>query len=463
MNNKLSVIIAILLFFFTYISVASEKDNNLDMKPVDITLFGAEANDGLDDTKALAEALKISGIVTIPKGIYHIKELVRNGKTIIYGNGSTFVSELDTTNNGRTSKNILTLSGNKIEIKNLLLDGAYTNGDAKEGENISSLLHIYDSQNILLDGVDTINHSSNWWSSKRFNFSNLNDNHKIDMYHAIYIGFSNNIVIKNMEQRGNIKTEGLLIYESDNIDIDGFISSNSPNIWTSMHIIASDNINMNNIDISDGVLNQSGSSVNFIGNHHFKLKNLKIVNKQGFDISNEIKIEGISGRVTRDTSYGVFENCYFKGQRALHGYPTIQKNKDLLFKNTEFIPTKEGYETWGIRVQSAGNIKFENCIFGNKKFKTYGIIMGNSKEITVKNSKFINPSIGIYIYGDKFGKVNVINNTFSGKNYTPVSFNGNHKGNLKEFKFINNSFNGKLNNSKKYIIMKNFYIEKNIN
>lgn len=430
---------------------------------VDITHFGAVPSDNIDDTEAIKKALAVNGSITMPTGVYNVKGLTRVGKTVIDGNSSIFISELDTTNSGRSSKNIMTLSGDIIEIKNLLLDGAYTNGNAKEGDNVSSLLHIYDSKNILLDSVDTINHSSNWWSGDKFNFSILNNNHIMDMYHVIFIAFSKNITIRNMKQRGNIKTEGLMVYESDNIDIENFSSSNSPNIWTSLHIIASDNIKMNHIRISDGELNQGGSSVNFIANHHFNLKDIKTVNKQGFDISNEILVKGFTGRIRRDTSFGIFENCHFEGQRGLYGYPTIAKNRGLLFKNTKFIPTKEGYATWGVRIEKAGDIKFENCTFGNKKFKTYGMIMGNSKEITVENSKFINPSIGIYIYGDKFGKVNVINNTFSGKNYTPVSFNGNHKGNLKEFKFINNSFNGKLNNSKKYIIMKNFYIEKNIN
>ncbi|MCK4440996.1 MAG: hypothetical protein KAU90_03260, partial [Sulfurovaceae bacterium] len=345
-----------------------------------------------------------------------------------------------------------------IEIKNLLLDGAYTNGNAKEGENVSSLLHIYDSKNILLDRVDTVNYASNWWSSKKFNFSLLNNNHKMDMYHVIYIDFSDNIIIKNMKQRGNIKTEGLLVYESDNIDIENFKSNNSPNIWTSLHIVASDNIKMNNVDVADGVVNQGGSSINFIANYYFTIKNTKTSTKQGFDISNEIKIEGLSGRIIRDTSFGVFEDCHFEGQRAFAGYPTINKSEDLIFRNTKFIPTNKGYETWGVRIQKAGSIKFENCIFGSSKFKTYGIIMGDSKEIIVKNCKFINSSTAIYIYGKRFGIVDIENTVFNGNKYAPVSFYWAKSGKLKKFRFINNKFQGELIHNKQYNIIDKFKI-----
>ncbi|HHB94207.1 MAG TPA: hypothetical protein ENK88_03590 [Campylobacterales bacterium] len=459
---NLAISITILLFSIGCNSSESNLKKTSSLSPIDITLFGAKPNDNIDDTKAIKKALEVSGNITMPRGLYNVKGLIRVGKTIIDGNGSTFKSKLDTSNGGRTAKNIMTLSGDKIEIKNLLLDGAYTNGNSKEGTNVSSLLHIYDSKNILLDRVDTVNHASNWWSSKKFNFSVLNNNHKMDMYHVIYIGFSDHIIIKNMEQRANIKTEGLLIYESDNIKIENFKSVNSPNIWTSLHIVASDNIKMNHIDIGDGKSNQGGSSVNFIANHHFNLKNIKTINKQGFDISNEIRVKGLTGRITRDTSFGVFEDCHFEGQRAFYGYPTLHKGEELIFRNTKFIPTKEGYETWGVRIQKAGSIKFENCIFGSSKFKTYGIIMGDSKEIIVQNCKFINPSTGIYIYGKKFGTVDIESNVFNGNKYSPVSFYWDKEGNLEEFRFKNNKIKGELINNKAYNITGKFKIKNNI-
>jgi len=435
---------------------------NAEVIPVDITLFGAIPNDNIDDTEAIKNALAINGSITMPTGIYNVKELVIAGKTVIDGNNSTFKSQLDTTNGGRTSKNIMTISGEGIEIRNLLLDGAYTSGNAKEGKNVSSLLHIYDSKDVLLDGVDTINYASNWWSSKKFNFSLLNSNHKMDMYYVIYIDFSNNITIKNMKQKGNIITEGLMIYESDNIKIKNFTSYKSPNIWTSLHVVASDNIKMDSVNVSDGEVNQGGSSINFIANHHFNLNRIKTTTKQGFDISNEIRVKGLKGRITRDTSFGVFKDCHFEGQRGLYGYPTINKSEELLFKNTKFIPTKEGYATWGARVQKAGNIRFEDCTFGSKKFKTYGIIMGDSKQITIQNCKFINPSIGLYIYGKDFNKVNIENSIFDGDNYSPVSFHWDKDGNLKEFRFINNKTRGKLINNKLYSVTGKFKIENNI-
>lgn len=423
---------------------------------ISINDYGAIPNDNIDDTKAIQKALDINGHITMNRGIYNVHGIKSvDIEVFIDGNGSTFKSVLDTSSGGRTSKNILTLKGDKITIKNLILDGAYTNGNAKEGKNVSSLLHIYDSNNILLDNVDTINYSSNWWSDNSINYAN----HKIDMYHVIYIGFSKNIKIVNMKQKGNIKVEGLLIFNSDNININGFISQDSTNIWTSLHIVASDNIDMRNVLVTDGKENQGGSSINFMANYHFILENIKTINKQGFDISNEIKVDKLKGRIIRDTSYGVFKNCYFQGQRAFYGYPVIKKNRDLTFKNTTFIPTKEGYATWGARLERGENILFNNCIFGSRKHKTYGIIMGDTNTITINKCQFINPTIAIYIYGDRFNEINITNSVFNGDEYTPLAFSSISKnGILNKLLFNKNIINNKVKNNKKIIILKYFKI-----
>ena len=85
---------------------------------VDITHFGAVPSDNIDDTEAIKKALAVNGSITMPTGVYNVKGLTRVGKTVIDGNSSIFISELDTTNSGRSSKNIMTLSGDIIEIKN---------------------------------------------------------------------------------------------------------------------------------------------------------------------------------------------------------------------------------------------------------------------------------------------------------------------------------------------------------
>lgn len=426
---------------------------------VSINDFGAIPDDNKDDTKAIQKALNVNGHITMKQGVYDVNGIVRlNSETLIDGNNSTFRSKLDTINNGRTSKNILTLQGNKIVIKNLLLDGAYTSGNAKKGTNVSSLLHIYDSKNILLDNLDTVNHVSNWWG-KRFNFSDLNRDHTKDMYHVVYIGFSKDIEIQNMDQRGNIKTEGLLIYESDNIIVNHFNSLNSKNIWTSLNITASDNISLTNSVVSDGKKNQSGSSINFIANHNFIVKNVKTTTKQGFDISNEIDDKNARGRVIRDTSYGLFENCHFEGQRGLYAYPSIGKHEDLTFRNSKFIPTKEGYATWGARIQKAGTIIFEDCTFGNNKYRTFGLILGDSDEVNITNCKFINPSIGVYIYDKTFGKINLNNNRFTGNKYYPLRFAG-KKGVLSELYLSKNRVFGDTKFNKLYTIEGDFSIKR---
>ena len=432
---------------------------------VSINDFGAIPDDNKDDTIAIRKALAINGSITMNRGIYNVHGIIRLDKeTSIEGNGSTFLSRLDKKHIGQTSKNILTLKGNRIVIKNLILDGAYGKGNAKEGKNVSSLLHIYDSKNIILENLNSINHVSNWWSPKEFNFSKLNLNHRKDMYSVIYIGFSDNISINNMEQKGNIKTEGLLLYESDNIRIDGFKSFNSSKIWTSLNIIASNNIILNNIYVADGKENQKGSSINFIANHHFVVKNTKTTTKQGFDISNEVTVKGLNSRVMRDTSYGIFENCYFKGERALYAYPTINKVEDVVFKNTTFIPTKEGFGTWSVRIEKAGKIKFKNCIFGSKRFKTFGIILGDSREVLINNCQFINPSMGLYFFGKNFGKINLSNNTFKGENYSPIVFfspkSYNIKGKARELYLNSNRVIGQVPHNRLYTLQGGFKIER---
>jgi len=447
--------------FITLNIVNAQQPINL----VSINDFGAIPNDNKDDSDAIRRALAVNGEITMNRGIYNVHGITQlNHNTMIYGNGSTFIGQLDTTGNGRTSKNILTLQGEKIVVKDLLLDGAYTNGNAKEGTNISSLLHIYNSSSILLDGVNTVNHASNWWNSKVFNFSQLNSNHEMDMYHVIYIGFSKNITINNMEQKRNLKTEGLLIYESDKITIQGFKSKHSPKIWTSLNIIASDNIILNNIEVSDGEINEGGSSINFIANHNFIVKNTKTSTKQGFDISNEVQGINSNEKITRATSYGIFKNCHFEGQRAFYGYPSLNKNKKIIFKNTKFIPTKEGDSTWGIRIQNAEDIQFDYCTFGSKEFKTSAIIMGGSRDITITNCSFINPSIGVYLFGRKFRKLSLENNFFDGKDYSPVTFYWNKsyvgEGKLTEFYLKKNRNRGKLLNNNFFNIKGDFQIKK---
>ena len=187
----------ILKYILIVILLSSNMVADSNSKPISINDFGAIPDDNIDDSEAIKKALNVNGYINMNRGVYNVSEVIRiDEKTVIDGNGSTFLSRLDTTDGGRTSKNILTLKGDMIVVRNLILDGAYTNGNAKEGENVSSLLHIYDSKNILLENIKTINHSSNWWSSKSFDFSKLNSNHLMDMYHVINIGFSDTIIKK---------------------------------------------------------------------------------------------------------------------------------------------------------------------------------------------------------------------------------------------------------------------------
>ncbi|MCK4441375.1 MAG: hypothetical protein KAU90_05170, partial [Sulfurovaceae bacterium] len=117
---NLAIFMTVLLLSLGCNSNKSNIKKTSSLSPVDITLFGAKPNDNIDDTEAIKKALEVSGSITMPRGVYNVKELTRVGKTIIDGNGSTFKTELDISNGGRTSKNIITLSGDKIEIKNLL-------------------------------------------------------------------------------------------------------------------------------------------------------------------------------------------------------------------------------------------------------------------------------------------------------------------------------------------------------
>ncbi len=437
-----------------FISEPTLEINNSIPSAVDITLFGAIPNDNIDDTEAISNALAVSGAITMPTGVYNVKNLVRFGTTIIDGNGSTFKSERS---EDGTSTNILKLKteldSDKISIKNLILDGNCPTQYPNVGENIHSLIQIYDSQNILLEGVVVKDYSSQYTLyTPGVNlpfYHQINLNHSLDTYHTISIVFSKEITIRDMEQ-SNIKIEGLLIYESDNILIENFKSLNSDHIWTALHVVASDNITMKNITIADGNTYSRGSSVNFFANHYFNISEVNTTNKHGFDISNEV-VDVPTGRVLRDTSYGTFTNCRFEGYHPLQAYPTKKRHESISFFNTKFIPSRVEYGAYAVRFQKAGELLFDNCTIGSPSIMTsYPMILGDTQKLTITNSTFLNtntiPSVetgSIYIYGGEFGDLNISNSSFSGIDYTPIIFREifdiSSTGRVNTLRYINNT------------------------
>jgi chitodextrinase len=434
-------------------------DENNAIEAVNIADFNAIPNDNIDDTEAIRNALNVSGSIVMPTGVYIVKDLYREGTTIIDGNGSTFQTTL--TNIG-TSNNILTLKGDKIKIRGLVLDGNSKTQYPSQGTRVASLLHIYDSKNILLENIFIKDYNSQHY---RQNLAlgdpthalRMNNDHTEDMFYNIFISFSRDIELKNIEQE-NIKIEGPLIYESDNIKIKNFHSSKSPAIWTSLHVVASDNILLENIEVTDGLMGSTGSSINFFANHHFTIKDVNITHKHGLDISNEVDITNIpTGRVRRDTSYGTFENCRFESYHPVQGYPTKNRHEALRFINVEFLPTRVDSGSYAVRFQNSGELFFDNCQFGNPNVPSrFNMNMGSVQKLTVQNSQFINTkfdgnggessySASIYILGSEYGTLDILNNSFSGVDYTPVIFKKIAKENtsqkVKEFKFSNNISN----------------------
>lgn len=408
-------------------------DINDSIIPVDITRFGAIPDDNIDDTEAIETALAISGSITMPTGTYNVKSLTRLGTTIIDGNGSTFKTKRSVFG---TSTNILKLKteldSDRIWIKNLTLDGDCPTQYPTIGENIASLIHIYDSKNIILEGLFVKDYSSQYPRYTKGtdvpSHQKMNLNHSLDMHHSVFITFSRDIIIRNMEQE-NIKIEGPLVYESDNILIENFKSTKSNDIWTALHVVASDNITMKHVTVSDGTPTNTGSSINFFANHYFSLFDVNTTNKHGFDISNEV-IDIPTGRVRRDTSYGTFTNCRFEGYHPLQAYPTKNRHESLNFFNTKFIPSRVQNGANAIRFQKAGELFFDNCTFGSESIMTnYPMILGDTQKLTISNSRFLNTrsdlsvEIGsIYIYGGEFGDLNITNSSFTGIDYTPMIF-----------------------------------------
>ena len=422
--------------------------------PIDITQFGAIPNDNIDDTDAINTALAISGRITMPTGVYNVKNLTRVGTTIIDGNGSTFKTERSVFG---TSNNILKLKteldSDRIWIKNLTLDGACPTQYPKVGEYVISLIHIYDSKNIILEGLFVKDYSSQYPSYTKGvdipSHQQMNLNHSLDMHHSIFITFSRDIIIRNMEQE-NIKIEGPLIYESDNILIENFKSTNSIGIWTALHVVASDNITMKHVTVSDGTPTNNGSSINFFANHYFTISDVNTTNKNGFDISNEV-VDVPTGRVRRDTSYGTFTNCRFEAYHPLQAYPTKVRHESLSFINTQFIPSRVERGANAIRFQKAGELLFDHCTFGSQSIMTdYPMILGDTQKLTINNSTFLNTSHdstiatgSIYVYGGEYGDLNISNSSFSGINYTPLTFrkiySNTATGKVNTLRFINNT------------------------
>ena len=410
--------------------------------------FGAIPNDNIDDTEAIKNALSESGAIFVPKGIYNVSNLEHFGTTIINGNGATFKAKRTVVG---TSSNILKLktinNSDKIEIKNLTFDGNCPTKYPRQGDDfVASLVHIYDSSNIMLNNIVVKDYSSKYYKQDIISdYERLNRNHSTEMFHDILITFSRNIKMINIVQQ-NIKIEGPLVYHSDNILIENFKSKKSINIWTALHAVADNNITMKHIDISDGLVGSRGSSINFTSNWDFVIEDVNTTHKHGFDISNEIP-GVLTGRLNRDCSYGVFKNCRFEGYHPLQGYPTKTIHNNLKFINCKFIPSKVPNRPYAFRLEKSKNILIDNCTFGNPNISSrFNLIMGESDKLNIKNSKFINTaysnpiSSSIYLLGKKFGDIEISNNDFNGTNYTPVLLNIYSK-DLKSLKLIDNSAN----------------------
>jgi len=406
---------------------------------VNILDFGAIPDDDGDDTDAIEHALSISGHITMPKGLYRVEHLTHTGTTIIDGNGSTFLA---TRTDLGTSSNILTLSTDgledKIQISNLTLDGNCPTQYPREGDGVASLLHIYDAAHITLENIFVKDYSSQYYRQDLAlgdepHQLRMNNDHALDMFHAVVIAFSSDITIKNYEQ-SNIKIEGPLIYESDNIVVDGFRSTTSNSIWTALHVMASDNIRLTHVKVSDGLPNSRGSSINFVANYYFELEDVNTTNKDGFDISNEV-VGVDTGRVTRDTSFGTFRNCRFEGYHPLQAYPTKLIHDELSFINSQFIPSVVQDGGYNVRFEMARSLHFEDCTFGSPTIGSeYQMILGNVDQLSVEHSTFINTQreghvpIALYFSGADFGEVSVVDNNFSGVDYTPILLRRNNGG-----------------------------------
>ncbi len=420
-------------------SVEDQEEETNSSVVVNITDFGAIPDDGVDDTQAITEALKVSGHITMPRGVYNVERLFRDGTTVIDGNGSTFKARR--TEFG-TSSNILTLSNNaldeEIKISNLVFDGDCPTQYPREGDEVASLVHIYDAAHVTFQNIFIKDYSSQYYSQDLLSGDEshhlrMNEDHTFDMFHDLIIAFSSDINIINFEQ-ANIKIEGPLIYESDNILIDNFKSTTSNSIWTALHVVASDNITLRHAVVSDGYVNSRGSSINFFANHYFEVEDVNTTNKDGFDISNEV--DGVEeGRVTRDTSFGTFKHCNFKGYHPFQAYPTKSIHEELSFEDTSFIPALVQDGGYNVRFEIAGDLSFKDCTFGSSSIGTeYQMIMGNVKHLSIENSRFINTSredhlpIGIYLNGADFGDISIIGNNFTGTDYTPIVLRRNNGG-----------------------------------
>jgi len=315
----------------------------------------------------------------------------------IDGNNSMFKGGVKLVEKRYSSQKLIRIINKKnIVIKNVIFDGGYTNqffSNAKNASELFNLISVEGSSNITFENCTFRNFTSSWKKQNEQYFGILG------------IRRSNDIKLIDCKLE-NFQTEGIVIYETNNIVIKNLKVTTNVG-WTPLHFWYCDGIVCDNINIKTH--RNGGSAITGIySNANFS--NINIVGGKGIQFSNE------KNERPFDSKNIEFRNCNIKTSSFGIG----RWNYDNRFaENVRIINCSiSSYEAnplhfWAIRFDNVKRGYIESCNLNSVQVNSSLVCLSNTENINITNSKGVGYNI-IYLYlNNSINGLNISNNTFN--------------------------------------------------
>ena len=384
---------------------------------VDITDFGAQANDTIRDDEALANALQLC------------KE--KGGGTVVIKGGLFYTGPIELTSNIclRIEKGSeLKFSNNKKDY----LPAVFTRWEGIECYNYRPMIYVKDAQNVILTGEGRITgNGEKWWKDASRQIETLTE-----LYDRVMDGVPVSKRIMASEDKESFLRPALIQFiNCKNIEVSNLSITSGP-MWTN-HFIYCENLLVKGLDVktegrnNDGVIPDACKNV-WINNCTFNTGDDCIVIKSGLNedgwrvgkASENIVISNCKGfgghggiAIGSEMSGGVknvyVTNCSFqdvetgiriKSMKGRGGYVRNVFLENIDFENIKLdaIKVSMNYKSSSIPPRSDSMPVFEGISLKNIKCRKAGfaITMRGYKAQYIKDVSFedldINATVGVY-------------------------------------------------------------------